>query len=140
VSEGGDHVWPLIHIGTYTIKSGKLEECKQRPGELVDLVETNEPRLIAFHIYLGEQGSMIGSMRSDVRPAHRVSTNRPSSMALLGVGRRRRPIDGRSIRRMHSYAAKRGALPEAGHIRGMISEASSASHMIAAAGVTCRPE
>jgi predicted metallo-beta-lactamase superfamily hydrolase len=50
---------PLIYIGTYSIKGGKLEECKQRLGELVDLVETNEPRLIAFHIYLDEQGSKI---------------------------------------------------------------------------------
>jgi predicted metallo-beta-lactamase superfamily hydrolase len=50
---------PLIYIGTYTVKNGKLEECKQRLGELVDLVETNEPRLIAFHIYLDEQASTI---------------------------------------------------------------------------------
>ena len=51
---------PLVYIGTYTIKNGRLEECKQRLGELVDLVETNEPRLLAFHIYLDEQGSRIG--------------------------------------------------------------------------------
>jgi hypothetical protein len=50
---------PLVYIGTYTIKNGRLEECKQRLGELVDLVETNEPRLIAFHIYLDQQGSKI---------------------------------------------------------------------------------
>ena len=50
---------PLIYIGTYTVRSGKREECKQRLGELVDLVETNEPRLMAFHIYLDEQGSKI---------------------------------------------------------------------------------
>jgi hypothetical protein len=50
---------PFIFIGTYTIKNGRLEECKQRLGELVDLVETNEPRLIAFHIYLDERGSRI---------------------------------------------------------------------------------
>jgi hypothetical protein len=50
---------PLIYIGTYTIKNEKLEECKQRLGELVDLVETNEPRLTAFHVYLDEQGSTI---------------------------------------------------------------------------------
>jgi len=47
---------PLVYIGTYTIKNGRLEECKQRLGELVDLVETNEPRLMAFHIYLDRQG------------------------------------------------------------------------------------
>jgi quinol monooxygenase YgiN len=50
---------PLIYIGTYAIKSGKLEECRKRCGELVDLVETNEPRLIAFNLYLDEQGSTI---------------------------------------------------------------------------------
>jgi predicted metallo-beta-lactamase superfamily hydrolase len=50
---------PLIFIGTYIVRNGKLEECKQRLGELVDLVETNEPRLIAFHIYLDQQGSKI---------------------------------------------------------------------------------
>lgn len=49
----------LIYIGSYTVKSGKREECKQRLGELVDLVETNEPRLIAFHIYLDEQGGKL---------------------------------------------------------------------------------
>ena len=50
---------PLIYIGTYTVKSGKREECKQRLGELVDLVETNEPRLMAFNVYLDEQGSKV---------------------------------------------------------------------------------
>jgi predicted metallo-beta-lactamase superfamily hydrolase len=50
---------PLVYIGTYTIKNERLEEAKQRLGELVDLVETNEPRLIAFHVYLNQQGSKI---------------------------------------------------------------------------------
>jgi hypothetical protein len=50
---------PLIHISTYTIKGGKLEECKKRLAELVGLVETNEPRLIAFHSYLDEQGNKV---------------------------------------------------------------------------------
>jgi predicted metallo-beta-lactamase superfamily hydrolase len=50
---------PLIYIGSYSVKDGKLEECKRHMGELVDLVETNEPRLIAFHTYLDEQGGKI---------------------------------------------------------------------------------
>ena len=29
------------------------------PGVLVDLVETNEPRLMAFNVYLDEQGGKI---------------------------------------------------------------------------------
>lgn len=48
---------PFIYIGTYTIKSGKLEETKKALGELVELVEANEPRLIGFNVYLDEQGT-----------------------------------------------------------------------------------
>jgi hypothetical protein len=40
---------PFIHVGTYSIKPGKLEEARKRVAELVDFVETNEPRMIAFH-------------------------------------------------------------------------------------------
>jgi hypothetical protein len=47
----------LTHIGTYLIKDGQLEETRKRLQELVDLVETNEPRLIAFNVYLDEQGT-----------------------------------------------------------------------------------
>lgn len=50
---------PFVFIGTHTIKSGKLEEAKKRFQELVDLVETNEPRMIAFNIYLDEQGNKV---------------------------------------------------------------------------------
>jgi quinol monooxygenase YgiN len=50
---------PFTFIGTYSIKSGKLEETKKHLQELVDVVETNEPRLIAFNIYLDEQGSKV---------------------------------------------------------------------------------
>ena len=50
---------PLTHIGTYLIKDGKLEETKKRLQELVDMVETNEPRLIAFTVYLDEQGRQV---------------------------------------------------------------------------------
>ena len=48
---------PLINIFTYTIKPGKDEEARKRIAELVDFVETNEPRLIAFHVYLHEDGN-----------------------------------------------------------------------------------
>lgn len=48
---------PFIYIGTYTIKSGKLDETKKALRELVDLVAANEPRLIGFNVYLDEQGT-----------------------------------------------------------------------------------
>ena len=54
---------PFIFIGTSKIREGKLEECKQRLQELVDLVETNEPRLIAFNLYLDEKGSRLSAIQ-----------------------------------------------------------------------------
>ena len=48
---------PFIWVGTYAIKPGKLETARKRLAEVVDLVEANEPRLIAFNFYLDEAGT-----------------------------------------------------------------------------------
>jgi hypothetical protein len=48
---------PFVYVGTWTIKPGKLEEAKKWLAEHADLIETNEPRLIAFHVYFDESGS-----------------------------------------------------------------------------------
>jgi len=50
---------PFIYVGTYSIKPDKLEEARKRLTELVDFVENNEPRLIAFHCFLDEAGSKL---------------------------------------------------------------------------------
>ena len=50
---------PLISVFTYTIKPGKQDEAPKRVVELVDFVETNEPRLIAFHAYLDRDGNTL---------------------------------------------------------------------------------
>jgi quinol monooxygenase YgiN len=50
---------PLINVLTYTIKPGKQEEARKRIAELVDFVETNEPRMIAFHAYLDQDGKRL---------------------------------------------------------------------------------
>jgi hypothetical protein len=50
---------PFIFVGTYSVKSGKLEEAKKRCREVADLVETNEPRLIAFNLYVDEPGNKV---------------------------------------------------------------------------------
>ena len=50
---------PFIVILTMTIKPGKLEEARKRVAELVDFVETNEPRMIAFHAYLNQDGNAL---------------------------------------------------------------------------------
>jgi quinol monooxygenase YgiN len=50
---------PFIYIGTYSIKPGKLEEARKRLAELVDFVETNEPRFIGFHVFLDDAGEQM---------------------------------------------------------------------------------
>ena len=45
---------PFVYVGTWTIKEGKVEEARKALAEHVDLVEANEPRLIAFHLYLDD--------------------------------------------------------------------------------------
>ncbi len=50
---------PFIYAGTTTIRPGKLEEARKHIAELVDFVETNEPRMIAFHCFLDEEGSKL---------------------------------------------------------------------------------
>jgi hypothetical protein len=48
---------PFIYIGTWTIKEGKLEEARKGLAEHCwELVEPNEPRLIAFHVFFDEEG------------------------------------------------------------------------------------
>jgi quinol monooxygenase YgiN len=50
---------PLIYVGTYTIKPGSQEGARRRLAELVDFVETNEPRMIAFNTYLDRDGNTV---------------------------------------------------------------------------------
>jgi hypothetical protein len=51
---------PFIHIGTYTIKEGKLEGFKRYWPDFVDFVEESEPRLIAFTAYVSEDARRWG--------------------------------------------------------------------------------
>jgi hypothetical protein len=50
---------PFVYIGTHTIKEGMIEAFKKMWPEHVELVETNEPRLIAFHAYLDADGTKV---------------------------------------------------------------------------------
>jgi len=49
----------FVYVGTTKIKPGKLEEAQKHLGELIDFVETNEPRMIAFHAYIDEAGERL---------------------------------------------------------------------------------
>jgi hypothetical protein len=50
---------PFIFIGTHTLKEGKLEDFKKSCGGLVEVVEANEPRLIAFNLYANQDGTEV---------------------------------------------------------------------------------
>jgi hypothetical protein len=50
---------PFIFIATNRLKEGKLESEKQRVPGLVDFVQANEPRLIAFNEYANEEGTEV---------------------------------------------------------------------------------
>jgi len=48
---------PFIFIATNRLKPGKLADEKKRVPGLVDFVEANEPRLIAFNEYVNDDGT-----------------------------------------------------------------------------------
>jgi hypothetical protein len=57
--KGGTVPGPFIFIATNRLKVGKLDDEKARVPGLVDFVEANEPRLIAFNEYLNEEGTEV---------------------------------------------------------------------------------
>jgi hypothetical protein len=50
---------PFIFIATNRLKEGKLDSEKQRLPDLIDFIEANEPRLIAFNEYVSEDGTEV---------------------------------------------------------------------------------
>ena len=50
---------PLIFIATNRLKPGKLDRERERVPGLVEFLEANEPRLIAFNEYLSEAGDEV---------------------------------------------------------------------------------
>jgi hypothetical protein len=50
---------PFIFIATNRLKPGKLDDERARVPGLVDFVQANEPRLIAFNEYTNEEGTEV---------------------------------------------------------------------------------
>ena len=48
---------PIVYIDTSEIREGALEKLKRAMNELVKFVEANEPRLIAYNVYIEEDGT-----------------------------------------------------------------------------------
>jgi len=51
---------PFIFIATNRLKPGKLEQERDRGGDLADFIAANEPRLLAFNEYADEGGTEVG--------------------------------------------------------------------------------
>jgi hypothetical protein len=50
---------PFIFIATNRLKAGKLERERERVPRLVEFIEANEPRLIAFNEYVSDAGDEV---------------------------------------------------------------------------------
>ena len=50
---------PFIFIATNSLKEGKLDAERERVSGLVEFIEKNEPRLIAFNEYVSEAGDEV---------------------------------------------------------------------------------
>ena len=48
---------PVISLDTSLIRDGRLDELKEAVAELVEFVESNEPRPIVYEVYFDETGS-----------------------------------------------------------------------------------
>ena len=48
---------PLVYVDTSDVREGALEKLKDAIGELVAFVDANEPQLVAYNVYLSDDGS-----------------------------------------------------------------------------------
>jgi hypothetical protein len=51
---------PFIFIATNRVKEGMLDAERERVPGLVEFIEENEPRLLAFNEYANEEGTEVG--------------------------------------------------------------------------------
>jgi hypothetical protein len=49
----------IVIIDSSKIRSGRLEEVKMAMNELVKFVKENEPKIIAYNVYINKEGTMV---------------------------------------------------------------------------------
>ena len=54
---------PFIFISTFRLKQGELETFKEMCSGLVEMVQSGEPRLIAFNLYANEDGTEVSNVQ-----------------------------------------------------------------------------
>jgi quinol monooxygenase YgiN len=56
-SRGTDMSDAIVYVDTAEVREGALEELKAAIKRLVDFVDANVPRLIAYNVYLSDDGA-----------------------------------------------------------------------------------
>jgi len=54
---------PFIFISTFRLKQGELDAFKEMCSGLVEMVQSNEPRLIAFNLYANADGTEVSNVQ-----------------------------------------------------------------------------
>jgi quinol monooxygenase YgiN len=47
----------IVYVDTSNVRQGALEELKAGLKELVDFIDANEPRLLAYNVYFSDDGT-----------------------------------------------------------------------------------
>jgi quinol monooxygenase YgiN len=58
-AEEGKMSEPIVYIDYSEVRNGKIEELKTAMNELVELIESNEPQLIAYNVYFNEDDTRV---------------------------------------------------------------------------------
>ena len=74
----------IVYVDTSDVREGALEELKAAIGELVDFVEANAPRVIAYNVYFNDDGT-----RMTVVHVHPDSASLEHHMEVAGPAFRR---------------------------------------------------
>jgi hypothetical protein len=48
---------PIVYVDTSEVRAGRLEELKAAMDDLTQFVEANEPQLLAYNVYFGDDGT-----------------------------------------------------------------------------------
>jgi quinol monooxygenase YgiN len=52
----------LVYVDTSNVREGALEELKGAIQELAEFIEANEPQLLAYNVYINDDGSQMTVM------------------------------------------------------------------------------
>jgi len=60
---------PLLYIDSSEVREGALDELKGAIEELVTFIDANEPQILAYQVYLSEDGSRMTVVHLHADPA-----------------------------------------------------------------------